>query len=135
MNLTTDKRELELHLNVVGSFLERLPQYRTPKLDTAKELVRSVLAELAPTPATAKDIARVLTVQGVPLVSQVVLREAAKALEDDGVITNGGHGFALTQPSTVPRRTKLPPDAPAPRRKRDGESTLQHPWQLSPGVP
>src|ERR1051326_404244 len=78
MTLTTD-----LHLRVVGCILEDHDLYRKPRLEAVKSLVLRAMRELAPQPASLRQLQEVLCFADTPLVSEVVLRQALNSLHRD----------------------------------------------------
>lgn len=83
---------VELHLNIIGNYLEHAELYRDRRLEGVKHLVWTTVAEIGQEQVSIGEIKNALCVNHVQLVKAPVIREALRALVTDGKLSDtAGH--------------------------------------------
>lgn len=89
------RNKTSLHLELVGSFIEHLPQYQKPRLNAVKDMILQVLDKIEGASAGLPTIKAVLCFKEIPLVNQDVLRTALRELINEDKIEKVGETYRL----------------------------------------
>lgn len=71
----------QLHLRVIGAFVEEHRMYATPRLEAVKALVLRAFAESSNGELSLTDLKDILCFESIPLIPEDVLRQALNALQ------------------------------------------------------